>query len=108
MCRRPNSENHETRLPLIRTYILEELPSFITGIEYKGKKYQTMVYPTAAAYKCYNLASLIHDIQTSPGYSEMRQEVLSLSTTIATTGQVILPLSTSLVQEARSVKRFRG
>ena len=108
MGRRPNSENHETRLPLIRSYILEELPSFLTGVEYKGKKYQTMVYPTAAAYKCFDLASLIYEVQTSEEYADLKEEILNSSTTVATNGQVLLPLSSSLVQEARSTKRFRG
>ena len=106
--RRPDSKNHEARVPYLRTYILEEFPIFLTGVEYKGKKYQTMLYPTAAACKCFDLADLIYEVQTSEDYEDVRKDILGSSTTTATNGQVLLPLPISNVQEMSNVKRFYG
>ena len=44
--RRPNSKNNETRLPYLVDFILEELPSLMIGLNYKGEQFQTLGYPT--------------------------------------------------------------
>ena len=75
------------------TYLLEELPVFLTGMLYQGTKYQILVYPTTAAHSSYGLASLIYEVQTWPQFSGLRQEIHETSSTIATKGIVVLPLA---------------
>ena len=100
--RRPESKNHEARLPHMATYLLEELPVFLTGILYQGTKYQTMVYPTTAAHSSFGLASLIYDVQTLPEFTSLRQEIFNVSSTVAAKGIVVLPLK--LVEEEKNLK----
>merc|ERR1712200_33824 len=47
--RRPQSKNHETRIPHMVNYIVEELPIMLTGVECNGIHYKTLLYPTAAS-----------------------------------------------------------
>ena len=75
------------------TYLLEELPVFLTGMLYQGTKYQTLVYPTTAAHSSYGLASLIYEVQTWPQFFGLRQEIHKTSSTVATKGIVVLPLA---------------
>ena len=84
------------------TYLIEELPVFLTGMLYKGVKYQTMVYPTGAAHSSFGLAKTIYEVQTLPEFANLRQEIYESSSTVATTGLVVLPMD---IPEEKKVKK---
>ena len=91
--RRPTSKSHHIRLPHMVTYLLEELPVFLTGIMHKNVKHQTMVYPTAAAQSSFGLAKTVYEVQTLPEFANLREEIYHSSSTVSTHGLVVLPIN---------------
>ena len=91
--RRPQSKSHGTRLPHIADYILAELPLFVAGIRYGETNYQSLLYPTACPGKCDALANLVYEIHTSPAFADLKKDILGASSTVATKGQFVLPMT---------------
>jgi len=98
--RRPQSKNLSGRLPHMVSYLLEELPWFITGFELNGCEYRTFLYPTTVSKLEEGNVSLAnamwdltHDIHTKEEFAELRQElVASASGREVIPGVVLLPL----------------
>ena len=76
--RRPNSKNNETRLPYLVDFILEELPSLMIGLNYKGEQFQTLGYPTKASSNSLfsTLAKMVDDIKVCPEFLSFREEIM--------------------------------
>ena len=76
--RRPNSKNNETRLPYLVDFILEELPSLMIGLNYKGEQFQTLGYPTKATSNSLfsTLAKMVDDIKVCPEFLSFREEIM--------------------------------
>ena len=91
--RRPQSKSHGTRLPHIADYILAELPLFVAGIRYGETNYQSLLYPTACPGKCDALANLVYEIHTTPEFADLKRDILGASSTVATKGQFVLPMT---------------
>ena len=91
--RRPDSKKNESRLPHMVSYILEELPICMTGLNYNGIKFETLLYPTTMVHKSQGLAQLVLELQTLPEFSTLRAEIFSSVQTKASLGSVILPMT---------------
>ena len=96
--RRPQSKNHETRLPHMVNYILGELPFLIPGVEHNGIHYKTMLYPTAAS-KANSGTCMANDvfylalkIQTGLDYADMKKELLEITPILGSEGVTLLPI----------------
>jgi len=97
--RRPQSKNHETRLPYVVNYLVSELPLMVTGLKYQGERYQTVVYPTAASKASYgpcmanSMFYLVRDIHTNPEFAALREELVSVAGQQAVQGVTLLPIA---------------
>ena len=87
--RMPNAKDLQPRLPHMVSYLLEELPLFLTGTLHQGVKHQTMLYSTESEHALI-FAKLIHEFQTFDEFESLRQEIYNSSSTTATTGLVSL------------------
>ena len=97
MFRRPTSKKHSTRLPFMVSYILEELPSAIIGLNYEDQHYCTLVYPTtiekANTPLCNAIWDLVYDIQTCPLFLDLKTEMVEASGGFESTlGVTLLPV----------------
>ena len=97
MFRRPSSKKHSIRLPYMVSYILEELPSAISGVDYEDKQYSTLVYPTTAEKASQPLSNaiwdLVYDIQTCPEFNDLKKKLVEASGGYESTlGVTLLPL----------------
>ena len=108
--RRPQSKNHEARLPHMVNFLLSELPMCLTGFEHNGTKFTTLIYPTAASKvtggKGSSLANslwdLTHEIHTKEEFSGLRQELLKVTGGRETIpGVLVLPIQEEVVAEVK-------
>ena len=85
--RRPQSKNHAARLPHMVNYLLAELPWCLTGFEHRGRKFSTLLYPTAVTKVTGGKGSclanalwdLTHDIHTREEFQGLRQNLLEVT-----------------------------
>jgi cytochrome P450 len=109
--RRPQSKNHAARLPHMVAYILGELPPLLMGIEHRGQRFTTLLYPTAVSKvsggrgSCLanTLWDLTHDIHTKQQFADLRQEL-----TAAAGGREVIPgvpLLPMELEEEQEVKK---
>ena len=79
-------------------YIVEELPIMLTGLQYKGIHYKTLLYPTAASKatsgSCManDVFYLAREIQTGLDYAAMKKELLEINPILASEGVTLLPI----------------
>ena len=96
--RRPQSKNHEKRLPHMVNYILGELPFLATGVEHNGIHYKTLLYPTAASKAksgtcmANDVFYLAREIQTGLEYAAMKKELLEIDQILGSEGVTLLPI----------------
>ena len=108
----PNTKNNELlkpRLPHLVTYLIEELPLFLTGMLHKGIKYQTMVYSTVLEHSS-SLAKVVNEVQTLPEFASSREEIYQSSNTVAISGIIGLtytPLPLENTDE-KEMKKIQG
>ena len=80
-------------------YIVEELPIMLTGIEYNGIHYKTLLYPTAASKatsgSCManDVFYLSREIQTCLDFEETKKELIEIGQIEATEGVTLLPIN---------------
>merc|ERR1711970_241302 len=83
--RRPQSRHHNARLPYAASYILNEIPSLITGIRWDGETYLTLAYPTTLEKATMGtlldsgVPQLMYDIHILPQFAELKEELVTVA-----------------------------